>query len=259
MGDVRDRAHYPSWGSKTRARRGRRSDALSLITPHGDRKLVIDPVRRIAAAPLITPHGDRKPSWSGSPSGRRWPTHYPSWGSKTGETLATLLPGGTSLPLMGIENHAVGGAGHGAAKLITPHGDRKLVEIDDGLRPIRTSLPLMGIENRQRADAQRRGLAQLITPHGDRKPGRGEVVEVTHSLSLPLMGIENHAVEGAGHGAAQLITPHGDRKLRAAPRRRPMADRLITPHGDRKPAELDRRGVGLAGSLPLMGIENPTR
>ena len=122
----RNRAHYPSWGSKTGDRvriSAETENSLplmgidpppcahvdsrhpKLITPHGDRKPAAcpgprsDPIR-----PLITPHGDRKPSSVASNSAAR----------------------PISLPLMGIENACSPATSAGPTMpLITPHGDRK--------------------------------------------------------------------------------------------------------------------------------------
>ena len=61
--------HYPSWGSETGLQRDRLLDvADGLITPHGDRKLVMRARARSRALSrsLITPHGDRKHSDGGS-------------------------------------------------------------------------------------------------------------------------------------------------------------------------------------------------
>ena len=75
-----------------------------LITPHGDRKLVRTRRYDLELRRLITPHGDRKPL-----------AH-----------AHDIRCRADSLPLMGIENHALGYPGlHVVGRLITPHGDRK--------------------------------------------------------------------------------------------------------------------------------------
>ena len=262
-----------------RKRQGRRRevlDARDLITPHGDRKpWPRDPSCAHRSPVLITPHGDRKPVWPGAVGSTALPSHYPSWGSKTrrgGETRRCPL--WRSLPLMGIENDAVGTAGPTAeaGDLITPHGDRKLC--DEVCR------------------RHRRRHGHLITPHGDRKPPTfRRSSSYRNCLSLPLMGIENASLLFVGAGTAVcslplmgienlagqagrvdhvpergLITPHGDRKLvghrshyPSAYDARCSARRLITPHGDRK-LVVSLVDVGRHGaSLPLMGIENIAR
>ena len=103
--------------------------AIHLITPHGDRKHVLDWPFIYHAASLITPHGDRKPG--------RPPR------SKVVELLC-------SLPLMGIENkYMTAMITTPMTALITPHGDRKLAGL----------FALVGYLDGH----------VLITPHGDRK------------------------------------------------------------------------------------------
>ena len=189
----------------------------------------------------------------------RWSrSHYPSWGSETGGTSASIAGSTVSLPLMGIGNARLD-AEHRIAEehLITPHGDRKP-------RP-RRAAPLPH--------------PQLITPHGDRK--RPSVPNISGPIltSLPLMGIGN-LDGGAGEGPATggLITPHGDRKPTPArsssrgcwsPHYPSWGSEtgltvsgvwdwlsLITPHGDRKRATGAGGASAVPVSLPLMGIGN---
>ena len=78
---------------------------LSLITPHGDRKLAYSTTPLPLRHELITPHGDRKRDVV-----------------LTGPMVG--LP--RSLPLMGIGNARCRGWYSGVYRcLITPHGDRK--------------------------------------------------------------------------------------------------------------------------------------
>ena len=135
------RAHYPSWGSKTAARRASDSgDARGLITPHGDRKR------------------DRR-----SP---RAASHYPSWGSKTPRMTLALAD---SLPLMGIENSSPFCRQRPRTRLITPHGDRKRFACYGRPATLRAHYPSGGSRRLWRRSSRP---PELITPHGDRKLAR---------------------------------------------------------------------------------------
>ena len=154
-----------------------------------------------------------------------------------------------SLPLMGIENLRVRGAGDQAdGHLITPYGDRKLAAVGARHGPGGLITPHGDRKPAARCPCGARQ-HDLITPHGDRKP------------HYPSWGSKTRRRRAENRG--RDITPHGDRKP-AAPADEleanslPLLPHLITPHGDRKrpgrsPCRLRRTRV----SLPLMGIENP--
>ena len=102
----RRRSHYPSWGSKTPAPRGRAGDTLGTRTHY--------------------------PSWGSKTRGAecgmdRARAHYPSWGSKTLELVGVTcreLPG-LITPHGDRKRASAGTADTTALRLITPHGDRK--------------------------------------------------------------------------------------------------------------------------------------
>ena len=205
-------AHYPSWGSGTRAERAVGVELHHLITPHGDREPSGSGATSTSQAThypswgsgtrypagavlrehtLITPHGDREPRCPPRSPGRRG-AHYPSWGSGTwGHRVI-------------INDHM---------PLITPHGDRERAPFSErswvcisshypswgsGTGRVRRvvgnlirSLPLMGIGNTRAAPACASSSPPLITPHGDRERVVCQRACVTSSSSLPLMGIGN--------------------------------------------------------------------
>ena len=187
---------------------------------------------------LITPHGDWKRWWGchGAP-GRI--AHYPSWGL---ETLEWINGDGyrhnLSLPLMGIgnqqrprKNATAANAHYPSWGLETPI-ERQMVELNDQLITPHGDWKLH-LRGRRQGDTLR-----LITPHGDWK----------HAPPV--------ADASQGH---QLITPHGDWK-RIRRRSDPGGVAiLITPHGDWKRARKPSTRPGESGSLPLMGIGNPSR
>ena len=101
---------------------------LDLITPHGDRELVVV-------------HQNGGCSWDSLPLmgiGNQRPrpqppratpsAHYPSWGSGTRESGDPTVNnrGTVSLPLMGIGNAIAQVNTRAVHELITPHGDREL-------------------------------------------------------------------------------------------------------------------------------------
>ena len=138
-----------------------------LITPHGDR----EPGRHRPPQAALGPH---YPSWGSGTmpparSIRLDKSHYPSWGSGTLLTLMGSNRTTNSLPLMGIGNAAIRPHGNDEGKahypswgsgtfrrrrghsdpvrLITPHGDREPVSLDQSANNSLHSLPLMGIGN----------------------------------------------------------------------------------------------------------------
>ena len=187
---------------------------------------------------LITPHGDRKRQRGSRARCRSPPSHYPSWGSKTGP-----------------EHRAVDAERYG---LITPHGDRKLAPPQTerlhglthypswGSKTVRAlrlcaerdlySLPLMGIEN----------------------TGSPTTACWSSSSSLPLMGIENrgHHPPGARrhHG---LITPHGDRKRAGEARSQPWRLAHYPSWGSKTPATIRCRLPYRRPHYPSWGSKTP--
>ena len=102
----RRRAHYPSWGSETPLIAVQTApQELELITPHGDRKRPRPRDPRRGRRRLITPHGDRKLRQ------RPGPLHPPP--------PVLITPHGDRKPAGGTRR------GRAATALITPHGDRK--------------------------------------------------------------------------------------------------------------------------------------
>ncbi len=194
----------------------------------------------------------------------RWrsPAHYPSWGSGTKE-LQGQARGLTSssLPLMGIGNS-------------TPSAPRP------SRRP--RSLPLMGIGNPGPHRAR-------PGPGGAHYPswgsGTAQATAVRSMLSethYPSWGSGTAEAAARATTRFRLITPHGDRERSSwegsTPRSRTThypswgsgtgdlrglhvpVDSLITPHGDRELEGGPEDGrLGLARSLPLMGIGNTCR
>ena len=127
-------AHYPSWGSGTCARFGRRLSTAPSLPLMGIRNNLPEE-RVVRVVQLTTPHGDQERRFMiGSTPGETM-AHYPSWGSGT-------KPGGLSArPDVG---------------LTTPHGDQERTKPGRGsvMRP--TSLPLMGIRNETLIDLMER-------------------------------------------------------------------------------------------------------
>ena len=279
------RSHYPSWGFETRGD----PEVLhplpeALITPHGDSKhdlsvsLLDD--RDVV---LITPHGDSKPSRS-PPYSQAHRSHYPSWGFETPRP-GTRSPAGTTphYPSWGFETRCRRGRTRRRPRLITPHGDSKLHDVDDAdVGTTRAHYPSWGFETCQKEQQH------SLRPQAPHYPSWGfetatltPVVSTSNATSLPLMGIRNVSCSAAARARrtsthypswgfetcerhddddddrhAHLITPHGDSKLYVSvpfvPRRRV----LITPHGDSKRHLCRVLTPGRPGSLPLMGIRN---
>ena len=112
-------------GNPGRHHHHQRRAGVTLITPHGDRKL-----RRTRHPPATTP--SHYPSWGSETvwhEGKKRVepgAHYPSWGSETGRLHVHVHRAvAASLPLMGIGNLRHLSLAPPAAHLITPHGDRK--------------------------------------------------------------------------------------------------------------------------------------
>ena len=186
-------AHYPSWGSGTRARADAMLARMALITPHGDREPPgCGPSHRPVVRPhypswgsgtsflhrgevpttlrLITPHGDRELNRRVMVHQHDHATHYPSWGSGTRTRHFVLRTSGSHYPSWGSGTRERIGMIPAVSKLITPHGDR---------------------ERCLRADAGQAQSRRLITPHGDRE--RAHIANLSAQFNL--------------------ITPHGDREL----------------------------------------------
>ena len=122
---------------------------------------------------LTTPHGDQKPALYSPPTSHRNRTHYPSWGSETGEKTRALRPlPDAHYPSWGSETTASVIASGGMTTFSLPLMGIRNVIFDEA-EPARSqvdSLPLMGIRNRSATGRGRRS---------------------TQRCSLPLMGIRN--------------------------------------------------------------------
>ena len=172
-----------------------------------------------------------------------------------------------SLPLMGIGNVVPWDSTKEfrAApwfQLITPHGDRELIQVDDSRYPAalgRPHYPSWGSGTCTVAIEPSAGPDELITPHGGSGTWRGtlrrcfagsvgislplmgignacfrpvDATSTTH-CSLPLMGIGNSESSATSKGLVidilVLITPHGDRELSSDHGIRPFL-RVPRPH-----------------------------
>ena len=186
-------AHYPSWGSETRAWiTSARVPTCSHYPSWGS-----ETCGAVHAGAESSTH---YPSWGSEthdvPARMRLTvsTHYPSWGSETGSrTLRNPEHPSLITPHGDRKRNRVAAVGRLNPRLITPHGDRKLFAGD---APYQVEAwphyPSWGSETgRARGGLVNRALV-LITPHGDRKP--------TPSRTCPCW-------------TGELITPHGDRKL----------------------------------------------
>ena len=121
----------------------------SLITPHGDRKHVVDDLQEFIltnSLPLMGIGNLASPAscWLADC------TLLPLMGieNRAHETTAGTFFSILSLPLMGIGNDEGDIRDATARDLITPHGDRKRHDALDQCHRHAISLPLMGIGNR---------------------------------------------------------------------------------------------------------------
>ena len=162
-----------------------------------------------------------------------------------------------SLPLMGIGNRSRGWPPLRQRRLITPHGDRKPVDVF--------------------GDTTK--LHPLITPHGDRKPSRpgcrrppgaahypswgsetfsSRLPSTTRCCSLPLMGIGNPASLRRSRRIARSHYPSWGSETTSSVVSKPRTVTSLPLMGIGNQPLGRRQPHPFRSSLPLMGIGNPS-